>query len=531
MTTNPARKFNRRHVVTTAGVAASTLALGHKAQAGPATSSSRGFRAQSDLSGKLTISTTYNEFPDGAREALAAAYNEVRPNVELVWETQDLPAGDYASWLGTQLSVDPVIPDIVTGVYQKDFRDYVDYAQYRYADNPHTGRQWNDDVDWDRAQEYSARGLLLGIPKGTYSVVWYYNKELFASAGVEPPTNWAEFVEVCATLKDAGITPITSNFQWQVPQWLREIYFEQYHTDWVETVRAQEGDWNFNPERDGNFVYDPADVDIHNHYTFSAQRYYAGIRDGALSFDTPRIAEMVRNFSQVFPQMATDDFYVVQDPYPTFLQRQAAMMVNTTGNLIQLTKDMDALSPERLESLGITDSDVAPFEWGTFLMPSMEGDLVISPAKSVEGSSASPTIIHKSQEQTDLALDFMMFYISHAGYQPYVDAGIEAGTVTPSGPLTLRDVTLPDLFENEFKNIQLIGDAESSYNSHFLEWTGGDIKTGAFNIFKTALDGDISPEEFATQIQAYVLDNLDTILERAGLTQADLDSPDRQPGT
>ncbi|MBE1491833.1 ABC transporter substrate-binding protein [Plantactinospora soyae] len=37
----------------------------------------------------------------------------------------------------------------------------------------------------------------------------YYNKELFAKAGIaQPPKNWAEFLDACAKLKAAGVNPI-----------------------------------------------------------------------------------------------------------------------------------------------------------------------------------------------------------------------------------------------------------------------------------------------------------------------------------
>lgn len=36
----------------------------------------------------------------------------------------------------------------------------------------------------------------------------FYNKKMFAEKGLTPPTTWDEFVNVCKTFKDAGITPI-----------------------------------------------------------------------------------------------------------------------------------------------------------------------------------------------------------------------------------------------------------------------------------------------------------------------------------
>ncbi len=47
------------------------------------------------------------------------------------------------------------------------------------------------------------------VPLNIAAACVFYNTEMFEKAGVEVPTNWTEFLDVCAKLKDAGITPIT----------------------------------------------------------------------------------------------------------------------------------------------------------------------------------------------------------------------------------------------------------------------------------------------------------------------------------
>ena len=44
----------------------------------------------------------------------------------------------------------------------------------------------------------------------------YYRKDLFTANGISVPTTWDDFVAACATLKAAGITPITigSKYLW-----------------------------------------------------------------------------------------------------------------------------------------------------------------------------------------------------------------------------------------------------------------------------------------------------------------------------
>ena len=135
---------------------------------------------------------------------------------------------------------------------------------------------------------------------------------MFAQAKVEPPTNWSEFVHVCAQLQKVGLTPVVSNYDYMVPQWFAEIYFDQYHINWVNTVRAQPNDWDYEPALDGKFKFNPNDPNIHNQYTYNVQRFLKGIRDGVLRFDTPQMEQIVANMAAIFPKYATKDFFVVE---------------------------------------------------------------------------------------------------------------------------------------------------------------------------------------------------------------------------
>jgi len=53
-------------------------------------------------------------------------------------------------------------------------------------------------------------GKFVGVPcRGTQPVFIYYNKTLFAQAGVEPPTTFSELQNLVKVFKGRGITPIT----------------------------------------------------------------------------------------------------------------------------------------------------------------------------------------------------------------------------------------------------------------------------------------------------------------------------------
>lgn len=56
---------------------------------------------------------------------------------------------------------------------------------------------------WGRTRD----GAQIGIPNDFQIEVFWYNTELFEKAGVEPPENWDEFMDVCAKLKESGTVP------------------------------------------------------------------------------------------------------------------------------------------------------------------------------------------------------------------------------------------------------------------------------------------------------------------------------------
>jgi raffinose/stachyose/melibiose transport system substrate-binding protein len=525
-------RISRRSAVK-AGAGAATVGLiaRHGTYAAPSPRGNYQLAAAQTLSGRVVIGTNSN--PDEpVKQALAAAYNERQPDVEIVWETADRPADEYGSWLGTQLATDDINLDIVSGNYAATFAGYVNLDRYRGTPNPYTEQIWDADLNWDFFRAVNASGERIMLPTRSVHINWFFNQDLLDAAGVTPPTTWSEFVDVSTALQESGVTPVGINFIWQLPQWFAEIYFDQYHVDWVETVRAQEGDWNYDPALDGEFVFDPTEPFLHNMYTYNQQRFYKALQDGTLRFDTPQIAEIVTNFKAMFPQFATEDMYVTSDTYTKFLQQQVAILADGSWSIGQLRADMEQLSPERLEDLEIEADSVQTFNWGTFENPAMEGDLVLSQPRSVESASGEYiSIIEKEQAQTDLSLDFAMFWLSSAGYQPFLDAQWAQPGFSPAGPLQVHGVEVPAIEGELFADLLELGNAEANYNGFWTSGAGGQHTTDLHNLLAEALNGNITPEDYATQLQAYHENNFESYLELAGLTQEDIDDPARQPGT
>jgi raffinose/stachyose/melibiose transport system substrate-binding protein len=72
----------------------------------------------------------------------------------------------------------------------------------------------------DQYATYPGRTSVLPYSVAAASVI--YNVQMFEDNGLEVPTTWSELIEVCNTLRDAGITPIYSTYKepWTVGQGL-----------------------------------------------------------------------------------------------------------------------------------------------------------------------------------------------------------------------------------------------------------------------------------------------------------------------
>ncbi len=480
--------------------------------------------------GEIVISLNGENVPEEPMALLSEAFQDTFPDLELAWEFPNLGAGDYPQWLGTQVAAGDIRPDVVSGNYLSSYNGYVNLDQYRKTVNPFTGNAWDQDIQWDALRGNNIKGERIMVHMRSVHTYWFYNQEIFDEVSAAPPTTWDEFLNVNDLLQTAGHTPMSINYIWQAPQWLAEIYFDQYHVDWVETVRAQPGDWNFEPDKDGVFTFDRNDPFIHEKYTYNIQRFFQGVQDGTLRFDTAEVADLANNMAKMFPEYATEDFFVISDAYAPFLQKQTAIMSNGTWSIPTMINDMASISPERLAQLEI-ETDITPFAWSTFENPSMMTSLTQTSAKAVE-SAPGPylSIINKNQDQVDNALAFVMFFSSAPGFSLWNEGLQAAKEFAPAGPLLVNDMQDPPEIQELWDKLQFTGNAETNYNGFWTSAGGGDFQTDLRNLFKNVLEETITPDQYATQLQAYITDNLQDIVERSNISMDDIRNPAREPG-
>lgn len=476
------------------------------------------------FSGNIVVSILADDYSKYAADSLIKAYNKYQPNVKISWESVST---DYPNWLSTQLAAGNVRPDIVSANYVKSYSGYADFNKYRYTTNPYTGHQWDQDFNFKHIESAltlpDGKRYLLGTQQ--VDIDWFYNKDIFDKVGVQPPKTWDDFAAVCAKLAAAGYTPIAIEYSYQLPGWVSQAYWQQYDQPAKEIAKSQPGDYNYDPNEP---------------YTWNVARFYKGIRDGQIRYDTPAMAEYITNMKKIFPKYATSDMYVLTgaDTYPLWLQGKVALFIDASSALARVTSDMKNLdNQQRLQELKIDpNTKLKSFAWGAFPQPPMTGGLVNAPNRvfqSITGEYIG--VVDKNQQQTDMVMDFIKFWVSAPGYDAWINGyqGTDRGW-QPGGPLLVNGVDVPKQFSDLFASLNMDqrgGDPMTTADRLLTTVVGGSagVQQQAIDLFKQALDNKITPQQFGVQFEALVTNNFDKILNAINLKPELVDHPERSP--
>lgn len=167
--------------------------------------------------GDLVINTdAADPAPKAAFAALVKDFEAAHPDVKVRINTFDREA--FKTSIRNFLSAEA--PDVLTW-----------YAGNRIAPFANAGL-FEDVTDlWQKEQlgdshksaeaSVTLNGKQWGVPYSYYQWGIYYRKDVFARLGLAEPKTWAEFLDVCAKLKAAKITPIAigSKQTWPTAGW------------------------------------------------------------------------------------------------------------------------------------------------------------------------------------------------------------------------------------------------------------------------------------------------------------------------
>ncbi len=141
-------------------------------------------------------------------DAVAAEFEAMHPNVTV--EVTYLENEAFKSQLVTVMQAEEP-PDLFQSWGGGVLWNYADAGLVRDISAELKG-EWYDSFGMPAAVEmFGQNGEYYGVPWDWGAVGIFYNKALFAQAGLDPdnpPTTWADFLVAVQALKDAGITPI-----------------------------------------------------------------------------------------------------------------------------------------------------------------------------------------------------------------------------------------------------------------------------------------------------------------------------------
>ena len=189
-------------LLATAMVATLAAGCGNKNEGGSESGADGGDKKYDGV--ELTYwSMWQNTEPQGKvlQEAVDAWSEETGATVKIEWKGRDIK-----NILGAALEAEEEF-DLYEDDYSRISKNWIEWTAdltdlaeaAGYADNSYA-------VFNDQATEWA--GYLPCVTEQPQVGGIFYNQDLFDEAGVEAPTTWAEFLDVCKALKDKGIQPM-----------------------------------------------------------------------------------------------------------------------------------------------------------------------------------------------------------------------------------------------------------------------------------------------------------------------------------
>ena len=116
-------------------------------------------------------------------------------------------------------------PDVMTWFAGNRARFFIDSGLILDISDLWESEGWNEGYPAGFRALSSVEGKQYFVPTSWYWWAVYYRPSIFDQYGLEVPTTWDEFLQVCETLKQNGVIPITigTRYRWTAAAWFDYI--------------------------------------------------------------------------------------------------------------------------------------------------------------------------------------------------------------------------------------------------------------------------------------------------------------------
>lgn len=494
-----------------------------------------------ELTGEININLESAQGLVGAWEALADGYMKLHPGVKVNVDLK--PAEGYADWLKNQLTKDKPTADLVNINKANELKSTksINLDDYVTDISPYSGKPWKEQFAYQMQRVESDH--FGNICLESVQVLFFYNKQIFAEVGLEEPKTWDELIAACEKLDAAGYQPLAvagdyNSFWAGQMGWLAQIYYDQAYRSSIEYVKAQPGDYLYDPDIDGTFVFDPTDPwnDEKDKVTYNKIRAANAVKNGDIAADDPGFKAVWENMKKVFPKYAGGDaFFGTKDALPLFYQGKAAILVDGGWRIANFKRDMDKLTSGKAVTAAdgseVAGAGVKPFDLGNFTPPSMVGPEFEAPARSIEVAVGFVGAVKKDQAQNELLIDFLMYFSSPEGFGKYM-AGLLADDGTPNGPPLVYGAKLPAEYADLYADMDFVGNCQKGFAQFLARGIGFGVKESIrmwYGYTQEYLTDQISLEELGDNHQKNINKYFPDLLLALNLTEEDLLNPQNQP--
>jgi ABC-type glycerol-3-phosphate transport system substrate-binding protein len=489
--------------------------------------------------GTIVINTQAGVGSEAGWQAVIAGYKKYHPEVNIITDLK--PSEGYGEWLHSIFATNNPSADIVNinMAWSSAYDKSINFLEYMDQKSPYSDGRWRDQFNFQMQTLDLTRNELTSISLESVQVLWEYNKDIFAKVGVKPPETWDELIAVCDKLLAAGYQPISiagdfDSFWAGAMGWLAQIYVDQTTRSTINFLRAQPGDYCYDPDVDGVWKYDPADPYNDDAWKVNPNvvRFLKSVVEGQYAPDSTGMRTVWTNFAKVFPKYAGGDaFFGTKDAAPLFYQGKAAMMVNGAWGLVGFKNDMAKLSSgQEITSGDNVITGVQNFELGTFNMPGMSGPGIEAKARTIEVASGFIGAIKKDKAHNDLVSDFLMYYSSREGYSLSMTAALAAGG-SVSGPSLVYGVELPPDIQGMFDNLSFIGNVQKGYGQGLARGIG-DVQEALrafYDYSYNFLSGRTTVDQWLSSHKASTLQYVGQLMSNMKISQNDLRNPQNAP--